>query len=42
MPRAIQGGGAAVHDDAPDNLCYDWQIGDKAATDAAFAARRTS
>ena len=21
----------------PDNLCYDWEIGDKAATDAAFA-----
>ncbi len=37
MPRAIQGGGAAVHDEAPDNLCYDWELGDKAATDAAFA-----
>ena len=37
MPRAIQGGGAAVHDEAPDNICYDWELGDKAATDAAFA-----
>ena len=26
-----------VHDGAPGNLCYDWHIGDKAATDAAFA-----
>ena len=29
--------GTAVHDEAPDNLCYDWELGDKAATDAAFA-----
>ncbi len=29
--------GAAVHDGAQDNLCYDWQIGDDAATKAAFA-----
>lgn len=27
-----------VHGDAPGNLCYDWEIGDKAATDAAFNA----
>lgn len=27
-----------VHEDAPGNLCYDWEIGDKAATDAAFDA----
>ena len=26
-----------VHDDAPGNLCYDWHIGEKDATDAAFA-----
>ena len=37
MPRAIQGGGTPVHDEAPDNLCYDWELGDKAAADAAFA-----
>jgi carbon-monoxide dehydrogenase large subunit len=27
----------AVHDEAPDNVCYTWAIGDKAAVDAAFA-----
>ena len=26
-----------VHDDAPGNVCYDWEIGDAAATDAAFS-----
>ena len=28
---------SAVHDIAPDNVCYTWGCGDKAATDAAFA-----
>ena len=28
---------AAVHDEAPDNRCYLWQIGDKDGVDAAFA-----
>ncbi len=27
----------AVHDDAPDNVCFTWAIGDTAAVDAAFA-----
>jgi carbon-monoxide dehydrogenase large subunit len=27
-----------VHEDAPGNLCYDWEIGEKADTDAAFDA----
>ena len=27
----------AVHDIAPDNVCFTWGCGDKAATDAAFA-----
>ncbi len=27
-----------VHADVPGNLCYDWELGDKAATDAAFAS----
>jgi carbon-monoxide dehydrogenase large subunit len=27
-----------IHDEAPNNLCYDWEIGDKAKTDAAFAS----
>ena len=34
---ALNAGSAAVHDDAPGNVCYDWHIGDKDATDAAFA-----
>ncbi|MFO1301018.1 MAG: xanthine dehydrogenase family protein molybdopterin-binding subunit [Burkholderiaceae bacterium] len=28
---------ASVHDEVPDNVCYDWGHGDKAAVDAAFA-----
>ncbi len=28
--------GAAVHDEAPDNQCYLWHIGDKEGTDEAF------
>jgi carbon-monoxide dehydrogenase large subunit len=28
---------SAVHDEAPDNVCYVWGCGDRAATDAAFA-----
>jgi carbon-monoxide dehydrogenase large subunit len=28
---------ARVFDDVPLNTCYDWELGDKAATDAAFA-----
>ncbi|MBK8740860.1 MAG: xanthine dehydrogenase family protein molybdopterin-binding subunit [Betaproteobacteria bacterium] len=28
----------AVHDEAPDNVCYVWALGDKAAVDAAFAS----
>ncbi|MGE0311635.1 MAG: xanthine dehydrogenase family protein molybdopterin-binding subunit [Lautropia sp.] len=31
------GAQAVVHDDVPNNVCYDWGHGDKAATDAAFA-----
>jgi carbon-monoxide dehydrogenase large subunit len=29
--------GPAIHEIAPDNTCYVWAIGDKAAIDAAFA-----
>src|SRR3989449_3216955 len=35
--KAVQRGAPAVHDDAPDNVCFRWQLGDKAATDKAFA-----
>ena len=31
-------GGAALHDEAPDNRAFDWGMGDEAATEAAFAA----
>ena len=32
----ITGTGASVHDEAADNRCYQWHIGDKDGTDAAF------
>ena len=38
MPDAVAAGAATVHDDAPNNICFDWALGDAAATDAAFAA----
>ncbi len=34
---AIAPGAATLHDGAAGNLCYDWEIGDRAAVDAAFA-----
>jgi carbon-monoxide dehydrogenase large subunit len=34
---AAQPGAPQLYDDVPGNLCCDWSIGDKAATDAAFA-----
>ncbi len=36
-PEAIAEGAPAVHDEAPDNLCFAWEIGDAAATEEAFA-----
>ena len=38
LSKTLDGGAPQVHDDAPGNLCYDWEVGDKAATDAAFQA----
>ena len=35
--KARTQGGVPVHDAAPDNTCYVWALGDKAAVDAAFA-----
>ncbi|WP_029031168.1 xanthine dehydrogenase family protein molybdopterin-binding subunit [Salinarimonas rosea] len=32
-----KGAGAVVHDEAPDNLVYEWHLGEKDATEAAFA-----
>ncbi|MGE0422765.1 MAG: xanthine dehydrogenase family protein molybdopterin-binding subunit [Reyranellaceae bacterium] len=37
LATALDAKAPQVHGDAPGNLCYDWELGDKAATDAAFA-----
>jgi len=37
LASALAASAPQVHGDAPGNLCYDWELGDKAATDAAFA-----
>ncbi|MDN4589234.1 carbon monoxide dehydrogenase [Xenophilus aerolatus] len=34
---AKKASGVTIHDAAPDNQCYKWTLGDKAAVDAAFA-----
>jgi carbon-monoxide dehydrogenase large subunit len=34
---AKKASGVTLHDAAPDNQCYKWALGDKAAVDAAFA-----
>ena len=34
---ALKPGAPPIHDGAPGNNCYTWALGDKAATDAAFA-----
>ena len=33
-------GGATIHPEAPDNLAFDWGVGDAAATEAAFQAAK--
>jgi len=35
--QATKKGAPVLHDIAPDNTCYVWALGDKAAVDAAFA-----
>jgi carbon-monoxide dehydrogenase large subunit len=37
---AARSGQAQIHDAAPGNTVYNWHLGDKAATDAAFAAAK--
>ena len=37
ISEAIAPGAPLVHDDAKGNVCFDWHIGDPAATDAQFA-----
>ena len=35
---ALEDGAPAVHEDAPGNVAFDWEIGDRDAVDAAFAS----
>ncbi len=35
--RALNGGAPQIHENAPGNLIYDWEIGDSAATDTGIA-----
>jgi aerobic carbon-monoxide dehydrogenase large subunit len=35
--HAAQSSSVKIHDEAPRNTAYEWELGDKAATDAAFA-----
>src|SRR5436190_18185917 len=35
--KAVEKGAPAVHDDAPGNVCFRWELGDKGATDKAFS-----
>ncbi|TAK48191.1 MAG: xanthine dehydrogenase family protein molybdopterin-binding subunit [Xanthobacteraceae bacterium] len=37
IKAALAPGAPQLHPEAPGNIVYDWSIGDKAATDAAFA-----
>jgi len=36
MRKALTGAPAAVHDEAANNLCFDWELGDAAAVEEAF------
>ncbi len=36
--KAVQDGAPLVHDEAPKNMAYDWELGDKEKTDAAMAS----
>ena len=38
LAAATEPGAALVWPDAKDNICFDWEAGDKAATDAQFAS----
>ena len=38
LAKAASPGQAQIHDAAPNNTVYNWHLGDKAATDAAFAS----
>ncbi|VAW10474.1 Aerobic carbon monoxide dehydrogenase (quinone), large chain [hydrothermal vent metagenome] len=36
--KAMDAGAPQMYDDAPKNICFDWELGDKDATDTALAA----
>lgn len=36
LKKAVRAKESLVHEEAPGNLCFDWEIGDAAAVDAAF------
>ena len=38
MADAVAGGAPLLHDGVADNVCYDWELGDKQAVDEAFAS----
>lgn len=40
-PEEVIGCDVTIHDCAPDNVSFHWTLGDKAATDAAFASAHT-
>ena len=35
-PQALAEGAPLIHDDVPNNTCYDWELGDKESTDQAI------
>jgi len=37
VSKALAAGAPQIHEEAPGNQCYDWELGDKEAVDAAFA-----
>jgi len=36
--KAAESGAPQVHDDVPNNTCFDWELGDKDKTDAAMSS----
>ena len=36
--KTFDDGAPLLHEDAPGNVCYNWEVGDKDAADAAFAS----
>lgn len=40
LEAASANGAPLVWDEAPGNICYDWEIGDQAATETAFASAK--